>query len=250
MNTALFALFAVTVIVVLVAFETGLGLGRWRSRQPLPEPLLPARMIISAVLSLNAFVLGFTFSVAASHFDARNQALDNEAIAIATAYHRADLLEEPERTNVRGLLREYLDLRLEAPGSANVDEVIHKLRSLQERIWSQAIRSQPQSIVIQSLNEVIDVRGEHALNSMRSRIPFGVWTVLYGITVISIMAGGYHSGLAGAGRRSIAALAYALVFAGVIVMIADADIPGFGHFEENRKPLLELQVRFTHPDYR
>src|SRR5262249_37169602 len=85
----LLAPFIGSVLIILVAFECGLLLGRWRGRQPDPEPQLPARMIISSVLSLLAFMLGFTFGLAVSHFDSRDQALNEEAIAIRTAYHRA-----------------------------------------------------------------------------------------------------------------------------------------------------------------
>jgi hypothetical protein len=84
--------------------------------------MLSARIIISSVLSPLGFVLGFAFGVAASHFDARNRALDDEAVAIATAYHRADLLPEPERTNVRTLLRQYVELRLKVYQAVNVDD--------------------------------------------------------------------------------------------------------------------------------
>src|SRR5215467_3611052 len=132
-------LFVATAAVILAAFEGGLRFGRWRSRQPDPEPLLPARMIIGSVLGLLAFVLGFTFGVAATHFDARNEALDNEAASIRTAYHRADLLTEPDRSQLISLLREYVNLRLQVAGSANVDEVIARLRTLQDQLWTQAI---------------------------------------------------------------------------------------------------------------
>ncbi len=245
------ALFVGTAFAALLAFESGLRLGRWRSRQPDPEPLLPARMIISSVLGLSAFVLAFAFGIAASHFDARNQALDDEAVAIGTAYHRADLLPEPERTKLHGLLRQYVDLRLSVSQSSDTDKAILQLRLLQERIWSQAIAApnattgqSPHTIVIQSLNDVIDVKAERVLRNMKSQIPFGVWKLLIGISLISFAAAGYHSGLAGARRRSFAALAYALVFAGVIVMIADADLPGFGQFQANKQALIDLQGRF------
>ena len=69
------------------------------------------------------------------------------------------------------------------------------------------------------MTEVIDVQGERALAGVRTRIPFSIWVILYGIMVVSVAAAGYHAGLAGA-RKSVAALAYALVFAAVIVMIA------------------------------
>jgi hypothetical protein len=134
--TILAGLFVCTAFVVLIAFECGLRLGRWRSTRPDPEPQLPARMIIASVLSLLAFVLGFTFGIAASHFDSRNQALDNEAVAISTAYHRADLLPEPERSNLRQLLREYVDLRVEGVRFSDMDRMVARIRAMQEQVWS------------------------------------------------------------------------------------------------------------------
>ncbi|HEY2384223.1 MAG TPA: hypothetical protein VGK48_23870 [Terriglobia bacterium] len=248
--TVLFALFISTAVFILLAFEAGLRLGRWRSRQPDPEPQLSARMIIGSVLGLLAFVLGFTFSVASSHFDARNDALDDEAIAIATAYHRAELLQEPERTSIRALLRRYIDLRLDGHQSADIEEMIRQVRMLQDQMWSEAIAAQkkssgqpPPAIVFQAINEVIDVNAERVLRNMQARIPAGVWVVLYGIAAIAVVAAGYHSGLTGARRRSFASIAYALAFAGVIVMIADADIPRFGRLQENRQALTDLQTR-------
>ena len=132
-------MFAGTTLVILVVFESGLRLGRWSSRQTGAEPELAARLIITSVLGLLAFILGFAFRVGTAHYDVRNHALNNEAIAIGTAYHRADLLPEPDRSNLRDLLREYVDLRLQGPSSKNIDEHIVRVRRLQERIWAQAI---------------------------------------------------------------------------------------------------------------
>jgi hypothetical protein len=255
MLIAFLVLFIGTAILILLAFEGGLRLGRWRAALPDPEPPLPARMIIGSVLSLLAFVLGFTFGVAASHYDSRNQALNDETIAIRTAYHRADLFPEPERTNIRNLLREYVDLRVDGSSAANSARSTARMRQLQEQIWTQAVQVQkktasgtPPAIALQSLNDVIDVHGERVLTNMRSRIPTGSWIILYSITFIAIAAAGYHSGLAGARRRSIAALAYALVFAAVLAMIADADIPGFGQFETDRHGLIELRGQLSDSD--
>lgn len=249
--TGLLALFIGTMALILLAFEVGRWIGRWRSGRPNPEPHVPARMIISSVLSLSAFVLGFTFGTASSHYAARNQSLDDESIAITTAFHRADLLSEPTRTNVRDLLRQYVKLRLGVSQSSNVDEVTLEVRQLQDQIWDELISPQkkdngqpPPTIVVQSLSEMIDVNAERVLQDMRSRIPRGVWFFIYGISLISVVAAGYHSGLAGARRPSIAAVAYALAFAGVIVVIMAADNPSIGQFEENRQALIDLDGRF------
>jgi uncharacterized membrane protein (DUF485 family) len=244
-------LFVGTAFVVLIAFECGLRLGRWRSTQPDPEPQLPARMLIASVLSLLAFVLGFTFGIAASHFDSRNQALDNEAVAISTAYHRADLLPEPERSNIRKLLGQYLDLRVQGVRFSDMDRMVARIRGVQEQLWSQALDIQkkdtaqpPVTILLQSLNDVIDVSAERVLRNMTARIPTGIWFVLYAIAILAVAAAGYLFGLAGA-RRSISAVAYALVFAGVITMIVDVDKPQFGHFEESKQALIDLRTRLN-----
>jgi hypothetical protein len=248
-TASLAALFAGTTLISLLAFEAGLRLGKWSRAQPDPEPQLSSRMIISGVLSLLAFILGFAFHVGVSHFDMRNQALRNEAIAIGTAYRRADLISEPERTELRDLLREYLDVRLQGPRSENINEVIERLRQLQDRMWTvtmtAANRGSPMPIVLQSVNDVIDVAGERVLANMQERISFGVWTVLGGITMIAVAAAGYHSGLTGARRRTFSGLAYALVFAGMIAMIADVDIPKFGLAQVYDRPLIDLRARLT-----
>src|SRR5262245_61059167 len=109
----LVSLFIGTVVIALIAFQCGLLIGRWRSAKPHPEPLLPVRVLVANILSLLAFILGFTFGLASSHFDMRSQSVFDETIAIATAYRRTDFLADPERTNLRGLLREYVDVRLE-----------------------------------------------------------------------------------------------------------------------------------------
>jgi len=103
----------------------------------------------------------------------------------------------------------------------------------------------PPSILLQSLNDMIDSQSERVLTNMRARIPAIVFAFLGGAILISIAAAGYHSGLAGNRHRSFAALAYALVFAAVAVMIADADSPQFGQFRADRQALQELQARLT-----
>jgi hypothetical protein len=249
----LVALFFATVIVALLAFEGGLRFGRWRSRQPDPEPPLPLRTLVASIMRLLAFILGFTFGSASSHFDSRSQSIFDEAVAIGTAYHRADFLPDPEAANMRRLLREYVDLRLETSGSGDNDDAVARLRQLQQELWAQAVAAGKEDIgplsaapLIQSLTEVIDVQGERALAGVRTRIPFSIWVILYGIMVVSVAAAGYHAGLAGA-RKSVAALAYALVFAAVIVMIAAGDVPGSRQLRISHQALMDLRARLTGP---
>jgi hypothetical protein len=77
--------------------------------------------MVGATLGLLAFILAFTFGLAAARFDTRRQLLLDEANAIGTTYLRAGML--PERgQQVRDLLRHYVAARLEAvqPGKLAV----------------------------------------------------------------------------------------------------------------------------------
>jgi len=250
MAVLLLAAFFGTALFILAAFEVGLRFGRWREQQPDPEPPLPARMIISSLLSLLAFLLAFIFGISASHYDSRNEALHAEAIAIGAAYHRTDLLAERERARLRNLIREYVDLRVQASRSTNVEQVIQRLRELQERMWTTAMEKNesggmPPTLLLQSLSEMIDVHSDRVLANMQARIPPFAWFFLFAIIGISMAAAGYHSGLAGNRRRSFAALAYALAFAAVIVLIVDADTPQAGSFRACHQVLVDLQARLS-----
>ena len=247
----LVGLFVAIVIATLVAFEAGLWLGRWRSRQPNPEALLPVRMLVTSTLGMLSFILGFTFGLASSHFDSRTQAVFDEATAIGTAYRRADLLPEPERTNERRLIRNYIDVRLE-PLQVRTGDDRDRMRRMQDQMWAEAVavnrRDGGSPSVVPLTQSLIDVNvhGERVLTGIRSRIPFGVWLILNGIMAVSVASAGYHAGLAGT-QRSIAAVAYSVVFAAVIILIAAGDIPGPQQLQTSHQALIDLRDRLAGP---
>ena len=244
-------LFVAILVGTLLAFEAGLRFGRWRSRKPNPEALLPVRMLVTSTLGMLSFILGFTFGLASSHFDNRSESIFDEATTIGDAYHRADLLPEPERTNERRLIRNYVDVRLE-PLDGPATDVVARLRKLHEQMWHEATgasRKEGAAPFVmpftQSLIE-INAQGERVLSGIRSRIPVVVWVILNAIMAVSVAAAGYHAGLAGT-RRSIAAVAYALVFAAVIVLITAADIPGVSQLRTSHQALVDLRERLKTP---
>src|SRR5262245_56224072 len=93
--------FLITVAVVLLSVEGGYRLGRYRCRRPDPEKESSVGSMVGGTLGLLAFLLAFTFGLAASRFDARRLVLLDEVNAIGKAYLRADFLPEPRRKQVR-----------------------------------------------------------------------------------------------------------------------------------------------------
>jgi hypothetical protein len=249
----IWGVFLATVAVVLLAIEAGLRLGLYRRRRSEEEDRPPVGEMVAATLALLAFMLAFTFGLAASRFEARRVLVIDEANAIGTTYLRTGLIPEPYRTEVRRLLREYLDVRLEAVQPGKLSRGIDRSQELHALIWSHAVavgEKDPHSIVvglfIGSLNEMIDLHAKRLTLGARNRIPGVIWVALYFVAILGTCVMGYHAGLAGSGR-SMAMLALVLSFSAVMILIVDLDRPQAGFLRVSQQPLIDLQRTMTSP---
>ena len=249
----LWGLFLAVVVLVLAAIEGGYRLGSYRHRQSGREKEAPVGAMVGATLGLLAFMLAFTFGMAASRFDTRKQLVLDEANAIGTTYLRTRML--PERGDeIRALLRSYVDVRLEAIRSGRVAEQILKSEDIQGQLWSAATAvglQHSDSIVVglfvQSLNEVIDLHAKRVTAGLRNRIPGAIWVVLLTIAVLSLGAMGYHAGLVGT-TRSLAIVVVAVTFSAVIALIADLDRPQEGSLIVSQQALIDLRQSMDSPE--
>jgi hypothetical protein len=247
----LWALLVATLVVALLSFEGGFWVGKRRSRRSEQEQEEVVRGLVGGMLGLEAFMLAFTFGAAASHFDARRQALLDEANAIRTAYLRADLLPEPDRAEIRNLLREYVDVRLEGVRSGKIEQAIARSEELHNQLWLQATASRDKASTpafavqfIQSLNEIIAMHTRRVTAGLEFRIPNIIWIVLFAITALASASIGYHSGLTGR-NRPLVAVAIILAFSAVIYLIVDLDRPGQGFIQVSQRALVDLQTKMN-----
>src|SRR5437879_5670302 len=133
----LWGVFVSILAIVLLSVECGYRLGKYRRSRHEQEKEAPLGTMVGAPLGLLAFILAFTFGLAAARFDSRRQVLLDEANAIGTTYLRAGM--PPERgEQIRGLLREYVGARLEAVRSGNVAEGVRRSVEIQQKAWSEA----------------------------------------------------------------------------------------------------------------
>jgi len=245
-------LFVAIALLVLISIEVGYRVGRARRSRPGHEAEAPVGAMVGSTLGLLAFLLAFTFGMAASRFDARRLAVLDEANSIGTTYLRAGMLPA-FRAEIRTLLRDYVDARLEAVRSGNIAEGIRRSEELQGRIWEHAVtlaEQNPTSIVVglfvQSLNETIDLHTKRVTAGLRSRIPSIIWMGLGMVTVIALTAMGYHGGLTGT-ARSLATLAVAFTFSVVIALIADLDRPREGALKVSQQAIVDLRQSMQAP---
>jgi hypothetical protein len=241
----LWALCLATIAVGFLSLEAGYRLGKLRRRRLEPETESSVGIMGAAALSLLAFTLAFTFALAATHLDARQQFMADEANAIRATYLRSAFLPEPQRATFRGILRGYLEARLEAAQVGNEDSA--GSQRLHARLWAEAVaavQDEPSSVLaglfIESLNDIIALHAKQVQATFRSRIPGIVWATLYFVASLAMAGIGYHEGLTSL-RRSPALVIVVLTFSAVIYLIADLDRPQEGLFNVSQQAMVDLR---------
>lgn len=245
--------FLATLALVLLSVEGGYRLGlRQRARAPEEKDTTVGAMV-GAMLGLLAFLLAFTFGLAANRFEAKRTIVVDEANAVGTTWLRAGMLPQPQRSEVRKLLREYVDVRLAGVQQNSVEQAIRRSEELHTQLWAHATAvgtRHPESIqvglFVQSLNETIDLHAKRIQIGIRSPIPSIVWIILYGVAILSLGVMGYQGGLSGS-RRSLAVITVAAAFSGVIWLIADLDRSQQGLLRVSQQALIDVRNSMSEP---
>ena len=245
----------VMLALLLLATEGGFRAGR-KVRSGLDEGAkAQVGTIAGAVLGLLALLLGFTFSMALSRFDLRKQLVLEESNAIGTAHLRSRLLPEPVRTETAGLLRSYVDARLDF-FRAGIDkerlrEAHDKTEQLQTQLWSQVAaavakddRETTTGYFITSLNEVIDLHGARRA-AMENHVPEGVLLLLFAIALVAAVALGYGCGLGGCRHFLSTTMTFVLIVM-VVTVIIDLDRPRRGLILVSQESMIRLRDDLSH----
>ncbi len=160
---------------------------------------------------------------------------------------RAGLLPDGRGARIRKLLGEYVDARLEAARTGDIEQVLSRSDALHRELWNDAEavgKQHPDSIVvglfIQSLNETIDLHAKRILVSLQNRIPDVLWLTLYLITILTMAGVGYFGGLTNS-TRTLASIGLALTFAAVMSLVADLDGPREGLLKVSQRAMTDLQ---------
>ena len=229
-------IFVVTIIVVVVAVQGGFRLGRRvREKSAEDEKESPVAAIAAAILTLAGFMLAFTFGIASDRLQDRKTLVRDEANAIGTAWLRSDFLPEPDRTEAKGLLQKYVDLRLDAVQANDLDQVQKALAEsdrIQRQIWDTAVKnarkdmnSDVAALYIESLNELINTQALRVAIAFYPQIPGVIWVVLYVLVILGMMSIGFQAAITGSARRSHSVWLLAVSFSLVITLIAVLDRP-------------------------
>jgi hypothetical protein len=252
-SVPIWVMFLAILMVVLLSIEAGFRLGAGKRKLANRKQEVPIGPIIGATLGLLAFMLAFSFGMATTRFDTRKSLTLDEANAIKLTYLRAGLLADPQRTDIRNLLREYVNVRVKGVETRQIDYLFKRSEELQEQLWLKATalaeKEPPPAfagLFIRSLSDVTDLHAKRLTAALRNRIPGAIWGALFFVTVIAMGAAGYQMGLGGA-RRTIAVFVIVLTFPVVMFVIIDLDHSRQGFLQISQQPMIELQEFINRP---
>jgi hypothetical protein len=240
----LLPIFLVSLVLLIAATEIGRWFGkRGGSRVEDNVPTLEG-----AVLGLLALMIGFTFAMALSRFEAHRDAVLDEANAIGSTALRARLLPAPNNAECIKLLKSYVQVRLDITqhvlSSAEFNAATSRSNEIQESLWRQAKAVAmidngmvPTGLFIQSLNDMFDNQAKHQ-SAIRDRVPNIVFLTLYSIAAIASALAGYASGL---GRRPSQFPVYVMIVlvCALILLIQDLNRPLTGFIEASQQPMID-----------
>ncbi|SEA14576.1 DUF4239 domain-containing protein [Microbulbifer marinus] len=246
---SLAVIYGFSILLVLASLAVGNFFGRRSARNgKIGETSIGSA--VAATLGLLAFMLAFTFNMAADRFSLRKTLLLNEANALSTAFLRADLLPADDRDRVRTLIAEYVDLRdIDPLHVPDFEERLLRTEAIQQELWQLVAKLSASGYdgerlrgFYDTLNEVIDFNTARLYTGMRYQIPPPIWGALYALTALAMFGIGFQLGASRSGSAQVA-VALALAFSVVIVLIVDLDRSYEGVLLVEQTPMSELNAR-------
>lgn len=205
---------------------------------------------LTGLIGFLGILLGFTFSMSNSRFEKRKELVIQESLDIGTAYFRLGLIEDSlKRREMRLLMKEYLDGRIKLYDSNNsIDELKQELAAsekLQVKLWSKsaelgrANHDINTSLIIQSLNEMIDITGS-IQGAVQNHVPGIIILILFIVSILTITTLGYSHGFLEDKNWTFAICASSIIIA-FILLIIDMDRPNSGLLKVDVQSLINLR---------
>lgn len=238
-----------TIAIVLVASEIGFVLGQNRARRDEFDSEAQVGSLTAAHLGLLAFILAFSFSLAATQADKRKGLVLEEAIAIEKAYMVAGVLPFEKGTEIQAILRDYASLRAEAGEVDDIPLFIRQSEDVLQQFWSEiqsllreGAPDELDALMVESGSQLQALHQKRVTAGVRTRVPFVLWISLYILLMLSMLGMGYFSGIK-LRRSPLANTALSISFSMVMFLIADLDRPREGMVKPDQTLMKELSLR-------
>jgi len=239
---------------MVICLEIGRRIGTWgKSSKPNKKPI-GSSSIENAVFALFGLIIAFTFSGAATRFEARRHLVVQEANHLGTAWYRLDLLPAASQPSIRKNFRSYLDKRLETYSNLPDHEASNKplLESerLQTLLWKEAHTACSEkgdpattSLVLASLNDVFDIATTRT-TATQVHPPLIIFQLLFLLGLSSALLAG--CGMSENKKRSwLHIIGFALIISASVYVTLELEFPRLGLIQVNGADFLLLELQTT-----
>jgi hypothetical protein len=236
----------------LCLLEVGRWLGARRRAQDPEGAKAGAGAVDGAVFGLMGLLIAFTFSGAATRFDARRALAVEEANCIGTAWLRLDLLPVAGQPGLREKFRQYVAARLAVfraiPDLAASKAEQKRAGALQTEIWTGAVAacrdsgsSSATMLLLPALNQMFDISTTRTVGA-QMHPPVIIYGMLFLLVLAGSLLAGYGMAL-GKARDWFHAFAFVVVIVLAIYVILDFEFPRVGliRIHDVDRVLVELQ---------
>jgi hypothetical protein len=236
---------------MLVASRVGCAVGwHWHSKAN-DEGRGHFGGVQAAILGLLALLLGFTLSMADQRFEARRQLMLDDAVALGGLNLRAGFLREPDVTQFRALLGDYVTqyanadhLKHDRDSQGFRDQVaraedLH--RQMTAIVRSELQGTSPPAGIDAMVGQLGDVLAIHRrwITAMEAQVPPVIFALLFAAAFASAAVVGFSGGLAHH-RAIVQSLLLTLFVGGILFVIHELDTPDTGLAQGGREPFLHL----------
>lgn len=237
-------------LAVLAFLEIGRRIGCAAQSKAGDKAASGAGAIDAAVYGLLGLLIAFTFSGAATRFEARRHLIVEEANDIGTAYLRLDLLSAEARKSLQEKFRLYVVSRLEVYRNvsdiAGTKAALARSAAIQSEIWTEAVAASraifPQPAVmllLPALNQMIDITTTRTVAG-QNHPPSIIFVMLISLALLSALLAGY--GMACSSSR-IHMLVFAAILSITVYVIFDLEYPRLGLIQIDTADQVLVEVR-------
>lgn len=245
-----FAIFAAVIISYLLCIFAGYWLGSAVRAQGKGRKTSLVITLQASAVGLLALILGFAFAMSSNRYEIRKQQIVEESNAIGSAYLLAGLLPVSDEKEVKQLMRQYADIRvnyfIEGPSLENLHKLEHEASALQTKMWNQIAevsKNAPQAVtyltVLKSFGDMFDARARRNM-AMENHVPHIILMLLYAVSCLTLLLTAYAHGLE-RDRNLMPIIGLALLVALVIIVIIDMDRPRRGFVRLDTSDIVNLR---------
>jgi hypothetical protein len=200
-----------------------------------------------ASLALMGLLLGFTFAMALGKHDRRREMVINDSNSIGDFYTCCSLLKEPQRSQLRALVRDYAEHRLNVAklllDEKDLEAKLVEMREMQGQMTdlvSQAV-DQSTPVAVPLVNTLNEVTSSHAarLAAVRDRLPGSIVALLFLAAIVSLAEIGRQQGAAGKAQW-MPTSGFILLVGFAMYITVDLNQPARGLIQVSQQPMEQL----------